>query len=470
MFSDKLISLLQTFSRVEMTRLHKFLLSPYFNEQKDVTRLFEWIAQATRKSDIAPAPLTKEKVWAALYPKRAMNDAHLRRLASDLTQLALHFLVQEARRQDSLGEALELQKLLEKPELKKHLTSVERQLQKLLDDDPAGSITVYLAQFRMNRNIFYRASNVDQLGPADFYLECFYLTQKLRFYVALLLYRGARATEQEMKMISGFWEYLADERFAAVPLIHIYLKVIACFTEPDQEQHFRELMDNIDLFAPQLIKEDLRESYHIAQNYCALKINQGNNEYYREVFAIFRKTIENELLLEAGRLSEGVYKNIITAGLRVKEFEWVEQFIEQYSAFLPADIRENACSFNLANLYSHRKQHSKVIELLRNVEYSDVVYALSAKLILVRTYYDTDEVMALESLIDSFRIFLRRNKIISKNQKREYNNFLNIVKKLASMPLSDQAAVAKLRQRVTKAASIMPKKWLLEKMDELKRK
>ncbi len=467
MFSDKLISLLQTFSKVEMTRLYKFLQSPYFNDQEDVTRLFDVVNQALRKGEMATHQLKKEKVWAMLYPKRCLDDAHLRRLASDLTQLALQFIVQEARRQDPLGEALEMQKVLDKPELKKHLTSLEKRLEKLLNESPTSSTTTYLDQFRMHRNIFYRASKVDKLEPADFYLECFYLTQKLRFYVALLLYRGSRATEQEMKMVPGFWEYLADERFTKIPLIQIYLKVIACFNEPEQEQHFRDLMDNLDNFASELSKEDLRENYHIAQNYCALKINQGKKEYYRAVFNIFKKIIEQDILLEDGHLSEGVYKNIITSSLGVSEFAWAELFIQDYSAYLPTPIRENARSFNLAYLYFHLKQYEKVIDLLQNIEYSDVIYALGAKSMLVRTYYETDEVIALDSLIDSFRIFLRRNKIISKNQKREYNNFLHIVKKLTSLSPSDQAALAKLRQRVTETSSTMPKKWLLEKMDDL---
>ncbi len=474
MFSDKLISLLQTLSRVEITRLHKFLRSPYFNDQEDVTRLLEVVSQALYKGEAAACQLEKEKIWAALYPKRRFNDAQLRRLASDLTQLVLQFLVQEARHRDPLAEALELQKVLEKPELKKHLAGAERHIQKLLDDGSPASTTAYLAQFRRYWNIFYRASKTvatadyaDKLQPADFYLECFYLTQKLKFYVAWLSYRGFRATEQAMPVIPGFWEYLKGERFQEVPLLCIYQHVIACFTEPEKESNFHDLITALDRFTPVLNKEDLRECYHSAQNYCALKINQGKTEYYREVFSIYRTTIEKEMLIEDGRLSEGVYKNIITTGLRVKEFEWVEQFIEKYSAFLPSNIRENACSFNLANLYSHRKQHNKVIELLRNVEYSDVVYALSAKLILVRTYYETDEILALDSLIDSFRIFLRRNKVISKNQKREYNNFLHIVKKLTAMSLSKTpAALATLRQRVTETSSAMPKKWLLEKIDE----
>jgi len=466
MFSDKLISLLQTLSRVEMTRLHKFLRSPYFNDQDDVIRLFEIVQQALRKEETATHQLAKEKVWTALYPKQRLNDAHLRRLASDLTQLALQFMVQEARQQDPLGEALELQKILDKPELKKHLVGVERRIEKLINDHPAGSTANYLALFKLHRNIFYRASNVDKLGPADFYLECFYLTQKLRFYVALLLYRGSRATEQEMKMIAGVWEYVVDERFAKVALIQIYLKVIACFNEPDQEQHFQDLMNNLDRFALEINKEDLREGYRMAQNYCALKINQGKKEYYRSVFNVFKKIIEQDILLEDGHLSEGVYKNIITSSLGVNEFAWAEKFIQDYSTYLPVSIRENARSFNLAYLYFHLKHYEKVIKLLQNVEYSDVMYALGAKSILVRTYYETDEVIALDSLIDSFRIFLRRNKVISKNQKREYNNFLHIVKKLSSMPSSDQAALAKLRQRVTETSSTMPKKWLLEKLDE----
>ncbi|MEO6039193.1 MAG: hypothetical protein ABIQ93_12340 [Saprospiraceae bacterium] len=468
-FSDKLISLLQTLLRADLVRLRKFLCSPYFNDREEIIQLFDWLYAALRKEEPRLGALTKEKVWKALYPKQALDDAQLRRLASDLTQLVLQFLVQENWRQDPLSEALEMQKILEKPELKKHLAGVERRLQKLLEEDPAGSTTAYLSQFKMHRNAFYRASNVDDLGPADFYLECFYITQKLRFYVALLLYRGSRATEQEMKMIPGFWEYILDERFAKIPLIQVYLNVIACFNEPDEEQHFQDLMQNLDRFASALNKKDLRENYHVAQNYCALKINQGKKEYYRAVFDIFKKIIEQDMLLDDGLLSEGMYKNIITSSLGVGEYDWAEQFIQGYSSFLPAPIRDNARSFNLAYLYFHLKKYEEVINLLQNVEYSDVIYALGAKSILLRTYYESDETVALDSLIDSFRIYLRRNKIISKNQKREYNSFLNIVKKLTSIPLGDQTAIAKLRQRVTETSSTMPKKWLLEKMDELQR-
>lgn len=474
MFSDKLHTLLQTFSRYELNRFRKFLQSPYFNDQEDVIRLFELINEALREGDDALARLDKPAVWKALYPKQTFDDAQLRRLASDLTRLAQRFLVEELRQQDPLTEALDLQKALEQYDLPKHLAGAERQIEKLLEKSEGRSTDYYYVQFRQHWNIFNRASKMvatagytEKLVAADFYLECFYLAQKLRLYIAWLLYRGFRVTEREVPVVPGFWDYLADERFHAVPLIRIYRKVIVSFTDSENETHFDELLHDLEQFAGDLIRNDRRECYFIAQNYCALKINQGKTAYYYRYFGIIKSMVEQEILLEDGQLPEAVFKNFITVSLGAGEYEWTEQFIRQYAGYLPARIRENARMFNLAYVYFYQKNYEKVIEYLRDVEYSDVVYALGAKSILLRTYYEQGEYLALDSLIDSFRIFLRRNKVISKNLKREYNNFLNLVKKLTTITASDKKSIADLRRRVSETSYSMPKNWLLKKIAEI---
>jgi hypothetical protein len=474
MLSEKLISLLQTFSKYELNRFRKFLLSPYLNDQEDLTRLFELVNDALRKGDDTLSALEKSMVWKALYPKKTFDDAILRRLASDLTLLAQRFLVEEARQQAPLNEALDLQKVLEKPELQKHLAGVERQIQKLLEQSEGKSTDYYFAQFRNHWNIFTRASKMvatagytEKLTAADFYLECFYLAQKLKLYIAWLLYRGFRVTEQEVPFMPGFWEYVDDERFDKVPLIRIYCKVIVNFTESENETNFQELLISLQQHTKDLTQADLRECYYMAQNYCALKINQGKTEYYRKVFDIFKSMTEVDLLVENGQLPEAVFKNVITASLGVGEYAWTEQFIQKYAEFLPARIRANARMFNLAYVYFYQKNYEKVIEYLRDVEYSDVVYALGAKSMLLRTYYEQREYLALDSLMDSFRIFLRRNKVISKNLKREYINFLNLVKKLTTVTASDKKAISGLRRRVTETSHSMPKNWLLKKIAEI---
>ncbi len=197
MFSDKLVSLLQTFSKYELNRFRKFLLSPYFNDQEDLAQLFEVVNRALRTEEEPANGLEKYGLWKSLYPGRKFDDAHLRRLSSDLNQLALRFMVEEARKQDSLSEALELQRILEKPELQKHLSGVERQIRKHLEAMPGQSTWYYLSQFRLHWNIYNRASKVvatsdfmDKLVPADQWLEYFYVVQKLKFYVAWLIFKG----------------------------------------------------------------------------------------------------------------------------------------------------------------------------------------------------------------------------------------------------------------------------------------
>ena len=472
LFSEKLISLLQTFSKYELNRFRKFMQSPYLNDQEDLTRLFEFINEALRKDEVSV--LDKQAVWKALYPKQKFDDTHLRRLASDLTQSALRFLVEEARKQDPLAEALELQKVLEKPELQKHLAGVERQIKKEFEIASGQSTWYYLSQFRMHWNQYNRASKVvatadfmEKLLPADQSLEFFYAVQKLKFYVAWLIFRGFRSTQQELVVISGFWEYIRQPQFKDVPLVIIYQNVIRCLTEPDEESQFNELMTNLEKFADKLTKEDLRECYYIAQNYCAFKVNQGKTQYYEVFFGLFKNIIRLGILLENGQLSEGVFKNMVTISLRVGEYGWAENFIEEYSVCLPSNIRDNARTYNLANLYLQQKQYERVIELLRGVEYNDVVYALGTKLLLTLTYYEKGEFLALDSLLDSFKIYLRRNQVISKNLKREYNNFLNFIRKLTNLNINDGRSIYSLKKKILETNAVTSKKWLLEKITEL---
>ena len=98
------------------------------------------------------------------------------------------------------------------------------------------------------------------------------------------------------------------------------------------------------------------------------------------------------------------------------------------------------------------------------------MYALSAKQLLVRTYFELGEYLVLDSLIDSFKIYLRRNKQISKTQKQEYLNFLSFVKNLTVLNPRDRQKIQKLNSRIEKASSVMPKKWLLEKIEALQKR
>ena len=108
-----------------------------------------------------------------------------------------------------------------------------------------------------------------------------------------------------------------------------------------------------------------------------------------------------------------------------------------------------------------------MIEQLREVEYQNLVYALGAKLMLLKTYYELKEFLALDSLIDSFRIYLRRNKLISADVKQQYLNVLRFVRKLSSVPPYNRNAINRIREQIDRCKALADKKWILEKLEEM---
>lgn len=317
---------------------------------------------AIREGQTALETLSKELVWRSLYGHKKFDDAQLRRLSSELTGLAMKFLAVEANERQPNTEWLSLQSLLEKPELHKHRASVERQLQRYFEEEDTPSSQHLLDQHLMHWNTFNQAAKTfssgdyaDKLEPADFYLECFYLSRKMKSHLAWLSFQNFRSTQVKIELIPGLSDYLAHPRFSRFPLLKVYRQILLSLSEPDEEAHFDHLLEMLEREGGQINREDLRECYHIAQNYCALKINQGKTRYYQLVFRIYQELIASGLLLESGQLSEGAYKNIITISLQVGAYEWAEHFVQTHWAFLPASIRENAHSYNLASRTFTRK-------------------------------------------------------------------------------------------------------------------
>ena len=154
-------------------------------------------------------------------------------------------------------------------------------------------------------------------------------------------------------------------------------------------------------------------------------------------------------------------------GLRLGDFDWVKNFIFDYQHQLDEKYRENAVSFNLANLYFYQKEYGEVLKLLQTVEYEDPSYNLNSKAILIATYFELEEIDSLTSLLASFDIYLRRNKEIPENRKQHYLNLIRFTRSLMRLAPTETTELQKLRKKIDNTDGVVNKEWLLEKIDEL---
>lgn len=479
MFSDKLLRLLREFSTTERKQLRAFLMSPFFNTNDDFVQLFDLVDEQLREEEPVlgenPA-LEKKRVWKKLFGKIAYDDEKMRRLSSGLTQYAFQYLAYVNFAEHPFTEQIYLANAVNHPRLDKHFRGVVRQTERNFDKSGLRNANYHLHRFLLegqnHRHLEMREekqNDLSHLVKADYHLDCYYISRKLQHYCDVLGYRSSLAKDIELPQLPGLLEHLPDSDYMKEPAVQTYYLVSQMLLQPEDQQTYYRLKEYLQEHLQGFSLDEQRALYTHLINYCIdAQINKGVVEFFQELFELYRKALEDKVLLEKGKLPPNHYKNIITVGLKVKAYDWIEKFIERYSELLPEGEKEDAVAFNLAKVAFDKQEYQRVIELLREVEYRNIVYALGGKLILLRTYFEQGDFLPLDSLVDSFRIYLRRNKLISTELKRQYLNLLRFIRRLTNVAPGDQQAIEKLENQIGECKNLVARRWLLEKAEELK--
>ncbi len=472
MIDSKLITLLKTFNKYELNRLRKYVESPFFNENQLLVDLFDIIDKFLRSSRME---LEQKEVWKKMFNKKPYNDTKFRRLCSDLNKLAQDFLaIEDFKNQPLAFESYQL-RLLNSKGLDKHYLTVERNVErdrkrmKLRDAMYFynNAMLEYEKHVYLEKHGVMRTKKVN-LDNADFQLDCFFLSLKLKNYCDAINYKNILNIDIAIGMIEELLEIAKQERYQAVPAVAIYYQILLTLTNREEEAHFFNLKRLLNENNFRFQQQEMRNMYIFAQNYCIKKINTGKAKYYRELFDIYKTLIETQIILNKGIIVPWDYKNITSVGLRVGEYKWVEKFIKNYNQHLPKDHQKNALTYNLAILHFYKKDYNEVITLLRDMSYKDVFDALQGRWLLLKTYYELDEYDALDALIDSFRIFLRRHKSISKSYQKMYMNAIKFLQKIMKIPYESKSSAEKLHLQIKECTPIAERRWLLQKLEEVR--
>jgi len=468
MIAKKLTLLLQTFSSNEHTQFRKYLLSPFFNENKTLLKLYDIFAKNLK----ARQPFTdKNAIWSRLCPKLAYNDVRFRKYCSDLTRLGENFLIYYEFDTNEVGKNIHLLRSLNKRQLDQHFSAKETKTRRTIEALSHRDINYHLQYFLLENEVdkfqIRRIKRTNKITLEDFdqSLDNFYLTQKLKNYCNSLNYKNIVNKDFEIGFIQLFINELNKDIETRPPSVQVYYQVMLTLSEIEDETHFYRLREVLNTHGDLFPQPELRDLYIFAQNYCIKKINTGKKEYFKQLFDIYNTLLEKGTIFNNGELLPWDFKNMVAVGLRIGEFDWIENIIRKYSDHLPDDFRENAITYNLATVYFYKREYDKVIELLREVEYQDLYYAMDGKWLLIKTYYELDEPEPMEALLESFRIFLLRNKLISKVKERQYLNLIRFVKKMNQLPYNSQQAAQKLQKKIEESGAVADKKWLLEKIE-----
>lgn len=481
MYSNKLIKALEGLTRKEMTRFYELVKSPYFNKHEDVIILVAYFNQLYPR--FLEKTCERNKLFKSIFPGRNHDQKHLALLFTYTWRLFNQFLIQEQFKSNKLQQNIFLLQSLRKNNdyrfYERILIDVEKHLTKRKIQNSEFSFHQFLVKSEAERfHTQLEKHETDwSIQKKQNHLDHFYFAEKLKDACEMMMRSKILQVEYNYTMLEDIIKEIEKniDQYNNIPSIIVYYQVFQMMTK-GTSNFYQDLVPILKKYEAFFPKVELESIYNYLQHFCMTKINTGDNSYLSELFQLYQMQLDAGLLIENDFLSEWHYKNIVTVALRLGELDWVKNFIEIYRDKLDPEVAENAYRFNLAAYFYQVHQLENVLDLLVQVEYTDIRYRVHAKSLLLRTYYDLNEYDAFVSLTESFRQYLQRNNQISNSRREGFLNLVKFAKKAfqiknsISISKSEKLRIElyKLLKDIGLAKTIFNQSWLNLKVEELK--
>ena len=468
MQKSRLLELFKSLDKIEVKKLRKWVRSPFFNQREDVILLFDYLEKS--RPFEKTAKLHREYIFSKIFPNEKYNEKKIGYAQSFLLTEIKKFIAYEEFSKNEMRPQIHLTRSLRKRGLNRHFESEWKNANVLLESQPIRNSDYHFFNYLLQNEQHEYSNSLSRKEPkglqeASNELTNYFIAQKLKQSCDQLNAQKLIGADYQQDFITMVLHFLEDKDISNSPAIEIYYQSYKTLSETDDISRYENLKKILKKNSEKFPKSELKYLFLVAINYCIKQLNAGKSDFSKEVLDLYKEGLTQEVFLTNGYLARFTYKNIVSAAIHLKEFEWVEKFIYSYKEKLEMEWREDMFNYNLAVLYCNLPDYEKAMNLLQQAEFDDIFLKIAARKMLLKIYFDLKELNALESLLDSFHRFLTRH---SKNlgyHQPVYLNFIKFVRRLLQTPKFDKMARQKLKIEIESNKDLADKKWLIEKLN-----
>jgi len=473
MYQSKLIGILKQMDSKQFKSFKHFVTKQIGNTNKPVELLMKVLVK--NFPDFDGKTIERSQMFKKVYPSEKENPQKLRYVMTDVTKYLEKFLVGEEIKNDSYMQSLLLSKAYRRLRLPKKQLSNISDSYKTVEEEERRDAHYYLKKYTLDleqfRNNYYLPgfNKNDVLQNMLDNLDAFYLIEKLKWICEVINVKNIREFGVNIQLFEEIISYLDNRKLSDIPALNIYYCVLKTLIDLDNDDYYKKLLSLLATHGSIFNAFELEELYTYARNFCIRKINYQHENYVHELFEIYKILLENEVIFIDKYLSQWDYRNLVVLGSKLEKFEWVEDFMESFKMKIRPEDRENAYIFNKAAYHFLRKDYHKTIEYLQIVQYTEFRYHLDSKVILMKSFYELNDIVPLFSMLESFKVLIKRHKRMSKTYKKSYLAFVKTLKKLVRLKLGNKTAPSKLLNDLAKDAVVGEVTWLKEKIAEFEK-
>ena len=484
MINSVLINVISAFKKDEIREFTRFMNSPFFNGRKSTAEFWGFLKKFY--PDFSGKKLSAEYIFQNLYPGKKFDPAEIRRLSSYTLKLVDQYLAYKGVMNDPFYFDLALSIQYSERGLyrrsQKKLEAADKKYSKLKGDYEFYFWKRYL--IARHQNSLYSFTGNDHLAPetiisrTDMFsyhtsvvicksLKSLFINEKnfntdytaSNFYLLLKnlnLDNYIRSLENKN---SDFYPVLAAEYYQAMALVN-----------SDNTEYYTKFKDVLHGDLGMFTFLEQINFYSIFEAVCTLKIEKGEQEYSKDLFEAYNNMLGKGLYAysEGGEFIIRIFRNIIHTSIMVKEYSWLEKFLEEYLPKVNDESRNNMGNLANALLLFEKGLFKQSLGLLNNIDYELFHFKIDIKNLQLKLYYELGYLEELLSAIDSYRHFITNNKFISQRYKgicAGFLNNLNLIIKAGNYKSNND--LEWIVNEVNNSDSKLYKDWLLKKIKEL---
>ncbi len=463
--NSKVFEVLKGFSDQQWRSFGYFIKGPECEFNSRLPLLFDYLNQF--KDDKFTHEIASQQVFDAVICKGQYQDKKVRYLLTDLWVALEKFTVSRSAVADPVICSYLLSKSLSEYPSSKAYRSHFNEMVKLRDS--AGDSDFYFKQF-LSETVHLEEvvsktgrgseSNANDLNKS---LDLFYLSKKLQVLCELYNLQNIVSRNTSSYSLNELTMIIENEGYGKVPVIQIYYRVYKTLSDNENTQHFFVLKELLSDHGTIFQQSELRDLYQYLMNYCIKKINTGEADWLKTLLEIYKTILDNKVIYLDNELSPWDFKNIVVVGLRSGEKSWVYDFIQSRSKEITIAERENAYGYNLAYYHFYTGEYRKAISLLSKIDFTDLYYQLDSRSIILKCYYEMNDHEGLHYFLESFRAYLRRNKVLSDYQRTIYSNLVRFTSNLLRAEGNDKK-LQSLKIKVENVKQVADMGWLTSKI------
>lgn len=473
MFKTYLLEVIKAMPPIKPRELNWVLDSPMFNKggnAKEMAKLYNVIMETAPQ--FPEEALQKDSIYFKVFADKSEVPRKLDKLMSDLNKtlrlylLTKTYLAEKNDAQQQLDWAAWLRENGIEEKSKQTLTKLKASF----NESNAESLDFFRVNFQIAMEEHERESKYN-IGKGDLAipnlidsLDLFFYNYRISILNRYSLQGKATTLQGLLNKDAGIDNYLQKSI-----LLKISNKIAEILEKPLPDiTEVLDLIETLNASEEKISFESLVECYAFLRSICTLVINAGHLDFIPILHKLHLNNIKNGVLLNAGKISSGLYLNLVVIATRAKDFDWAKKITEEYKTLIPGgDENHVLYHLNKAQCFFAEGHYEKALDCLPQTS-SNTYYHSLVRLLELKIYYEQKSLL-LQYKIDAFRKYIERTapKTLPVDYQTLILNFLNILLQLSQTPFKNKARSEVLIKRIAEKKLISERAWLIEKAKEL---